>query len=335
MAAFSFINKKTLRRRFRKVLLLVARKNGKSTFAAAIMLYMLVADGEGGAEIYSIATKKDQAKIVFNEARNMIRQSPELRELIVKHRTDLEFVQTFSKFEPLASDTDGLDGLNSHGVTIDELHAIKGMDLYELMEQSMSAREQPMLLMTTTAGTLRESIYDERYDYAKKVAEWQPGYHDDEFLPLLYELDNVEEWTDPECWIKPNPGLGTIKSVDYLKGMVESAKRSPKKIAGVLCKDFNMRQNSEGSWLSYQDVKNSLRFDMPEVRDTYAIGGVDLSSTSDLTCATILVVKNGRSYVMQKYFIPEEVVERKVKEDGIRYDLYEKDGWVSFRKAIS
>lgn len=330
MAAFSFINKKTLRRRFRKVLLLVARKNGKSTFAAAIMLYMLVADGEGGAEIYSIATKKDQAKIVFNEARNMIRQSPELRELIVKHRTDIEFVQTFSKFEPLASDTDGLDGLNSHGVTIDELHAIKGMDLYELMEQSMSAREQPMLLMTTTAGTLRESIYDERYDYAKKVAEWQPGYHDDEFLPLLYELDNVEEWTDPECWIKPNPGLGTIKSVDYLKGMVESAKRSPKKIAGVLCKDFNMRQNSEGSWLSYQDVKNSLRFDMSEVRDTYAIGGVDLSSTSDLTCATILVVKNGRSYVMQKYFIPEEVVERKVKEDGIRYDLYEKDGWVSF-----
>lgn len=330
MAAFSFVNKKTGKRRFRKVLLLVARKNGKSTFAAAIMLYLLVADGEGGAEIYSIATKKDQAKIVFNEARNMIRQSTELRELIVKHRTDLEFVQTFSKFEPLASDTDGLDGLNSHGVTIDELHAIKGMDLYELMEQSMSAREQPMLLMTTTAGTLRESIYDERYDYAKRVAEWQPGFHDDEFLPLLYELDSVDEWTDPKCWIKSNPGLGTIKGLDYLTKIVDEAKRSPKKIPGVLCKDFNMRQTSEGSWLNYQEVKNTLKFDISAIRDTYAVGGVDLSSTSDLTCATILVVKHGMSYVLQQYFIPEDVVERKVREDGIRYDIYEKDGWVTF-----
>ena len=330
MAAFSFVNKKTGKRRFKKVLLLVARKNGKSTFAACIMLYLLIGDGEGGAEIYSIATKKDQAKIVFNEARNMIRQSPELQKVITLHRTDIEFNATFAKFEALASDTNGLDGLNSHGVTIDELHAIKGMELYELMEQSMSSREQPMLLMTTTAGTLRESIYDERYDYAKRVAAWQPGYHDDEFLPLLYELDDINEWTKPECWVKSNPGLGSIKSLDYLSKIVAEARRSPRKISGVLCKDFNMRQSSEGSWLNYADVKNALKFDMSEVRDTYAIGGVDLSSTSDLTCATILVVKEKMSYVMQMYFIPEDVAEQKIKEDGIRYDLYEKEGWVTF-----
>ena len=330
MAAFSFVSKKTGKRRFRKVLLLVARKNGKSTLAAAIMLYLLIADGEGGAEIYSIATKRDQAKIVFNEARNMIRQSEELREIITLHRTDIEFSNSFSKFEALASDTNGLDGLNSHGVTIDELHAIKGMELYELMEQSMSSREQPMLFMTTTAGTLRESIYDERYDYAKRVAEWQPGFHDDEFLPLLYELDSDEEWTDPECWIKANPGLGSIKKMDYLVKAVAEAQRSPRKISGVMCKDFNRRQSSEGSWLSFQEVKNRLKFEMSDIRDTYAIGGVDLSSTSDLTCATILVVKEKMAYVLQKYFIPEDVVEKKIKDDGIRYDLYEKAGWVTF-----
>lgn len=331
-AMFGFINKKTGKRRFKKVLFLMARKNGKSTFAAAIMLYLLIADGEGGAEIFSVATKKDQARIIFNEARNMIRQSPELAAIVKRHRTDIEFLATFSKFEPVSSDADTLDGLNAHGVAIDELHAIKGIELYEVMEQSMSAREQPLLLMTTTAGTVRESIYDERYDYAVKVAEWQEGYQDDEFLPLLYELDSVEEWRDPKAWIKANPGLGTIKSLDYMKSQVQTAIRSPRRLVGVLCKDFNMRQATAGSWITFEEAKNDATFSLEEISGCYAVGGVDLSSTTDLTCATCLIYKAETEtyYVLQHYFIPGDVAEQKIKDDKVPYDLWEKRNLITY-----
>lgn len=330
---FGFIDKTTGLRRFKKAFFLVARKNGKSTMAAAIMLYMLIADGEGGAEIYSVATKKDQAKIIFREACNMVRQSPELAQIIRKHKTDIEFVDTFSRFEPLSADANTLDGLNSHGVSIDELHAIKGMELYEVMEQSMSARQQAVLLMTTTAGTVRESIYDERYEYAAKVAEWQTGYKDDEFLPILYELDHKNEWTNPKAWPKANPGLGSIKKHEYLSKKVTVAKRSPRLLPGLLTKDFNIRSTDVTTWITYQAAVNQTVVGMDFLRDSYAIGGCDLSSTTDLTCATVLIRKpdDKHYYVLQQYFIPQSKIDQldHTSTKEAPYRIWAEDGWLT------
>jgi phage terminase large subunit-like protein len=327
-ALFGFVHKETGIRRFKEAFFLVARKNGKSTMLSGLILYMLVADGEGGSECYSCATKKDQAKIVFNEAVNMVRQSPDLGKHLRKRKTDIYFPMTFGKFEALASDSNSLDGLNSHFVVIDELHAIKDRNLYEVMKQSMSARRQPLLTIITTAGTVRENIFDDMYSYAASVAD---GLIDDpRFLPILYELDNREEWTDYRCWEKANPGLGTIKKVDDLSEKVERAKNNQKDLPGILCKDFNIRDTVAGTWLTFDEIRNDAIFEIEELTNTYAIGGVDLSSTTDLTCATLILKKPGREtfYVIQKYFIPEDTLEQKVREDKIPYDIWAKNGLV-------
>lgn len=306
---FGFLEKETGFRRFRETLFLCGRKNGKSTLLSGIALYMLIADGEGAAEIYSVATKKDQAKKVLTEAVNMIKQSPELRAVVKKRRNDVYFPATSSVFEALASDSNTLDGLNSHAVIIDELHAIRDRNLYEVMKQSTSSRRQPLVVMITTAGTVRECIFDDMYKYASDVADGI--IQDDVFLPVLYELDAREEWTDPSAWFKANPGLGVIKQFKTLVQFVERAKNNPADLPGVLCKDFNIRENSAASWLSFEEINNTATFDMSEVENTYAIGGCDLSATTDLTCATLLIRKPGTEtiYVLQKYFLPETRVE--------------------------
>lgn len=306
---FGFLEKETGFRRFRETLFLCGRKNGKSTLLSGIALYMLIADGEGAAEIYSVATKKDQAKKVLTEAVNMIKQSPELRAVVKKRRNDVYFPATSSVFEALASDSNTLDGLNSHAVIIDELHAIRDRNLYEVMKQSTSSRRQPLVVMITTAGTVRECIFDDMYKYASDVADGI--IQDDVFLPVLYELDAREEWTDPSAWFKANPGLGVIKQFKTLVQFVERAKKNPADLPGVLCKDFNIRENSAASWLSFEEINNTATFEMSEVENTYAIGGCDLSATTDLTCATLLIRKPGTEtiYVLQKYFLPETRVE--------------------------
>lgn len=328
-ALFGFVHKDTGVRRFKETLFLVARKNGKSTLLSGIALYLLVADGEGGPEVYSVASKKDQSRIVFSESVNMVKQSPELSKHLRKRKTDVYFPLTFGKFEPLASDSNTLDGLNSHGVIIDELHAIKDRNLYEVMKQSMSARRQPLLIMITTSGTVRECIYDDMYSYACKVADGV--LQDDRFLPILYELDSREEWTDWKCWQKANPGLGTIKKLDDLTEKVERAKGNPKDLPGVLCKDFNIRDTVDGMWLTFDDVNNEETFKIEEFKGCYAIGGADLSSTTDLTCATLIFMQpnSDKKYVLQQYFIPEEYLSKKVIEDKIPYDKWKDIGLVT------
>lgn len=202
-ALFGFVYRDTGLRRFNETMFLVGRKNGKTTMLSAIALYMMIADGEGSAECYSVATKKDQASKAFKSACAMRSQSPEIRALINKRRTDMYMPTTFSSFEPLSSDSDTLDGLNSHLVIIDELHAIKDRNLYEVMKQSTSSRRQPLVVMITTAGTVRECIFDDMYDYANNVLDGI--IKNDSFLPVLYELDKKEEWLDIKCWQKANP----------------------------------------------------------------------------------------------------------------------------------
>lgn len=309
-ALFGFINKETGFRRFRETMFLVGRKNGKSTLLAGIGLYLLVADYEGAAEIYSVATKKDQASKVLTEAHNMVKQSPELRAVIRKRRNDLYFETTSSKFEALASDSNTLDGLNSHAVIIDELHAIRDRNLYDVMKQSTSSRNQPLVVMITTAGTVRECIFDNRYEYACKIADGEIVV--DDFLPILYELDAREEWTNPQMWVKANPGLGTIKKWETLAKFVQQAKDDPGFLPTVLCKDFNIRESESVVWLSYSQIKNLATFDMADIFDTYAIGGCDLSATTDLTCATLMIRKRGDMtiYVIQHYFLPQSKIDK-------------------------
>lgn len=202
-ALFGFLNRDTGTRRFNETMFLVGRKNGKTTMLSAIALYMMIADGEGSAECYSVATKKDQAAKAFKSAVAMRAQSPEIRAVVNKRRTDMYMPSTFSSFEPLSSDSDTLDGLNSHLVIIDELHAIKDRNLYEVMKQSTSSRRQALVVMITTAGTVRECIFDDIYHYANNVLDGT--VKNDAFLPVLYELDKTEEWQDIKCWAKANP----------------------------------------------------------------------------------------------------------------------------------
>ena len=289
---------------------LVGRKNGKSTLLAGIGLYLLVADYEGAAEIYSVATKKDQASKVLTEAHNMVKQSPELRAVIRKRRNDLYFEATSSKFEALASDSNTLDGLNSHAVIIDELHAIRDRNLYDVMKQSTSSRNQPLVVMITTAGTVRECIFDNMYEYACRIADGELEV--DDFLPILYELDSRDEWTNPQMWIKANPGLGTIKKWETLAKFVQQAKDDPGFLPTVLCKDFNIRESESTVWLSFNQIKNLATFEMADVFDTYAVGGCDLSATIDLTCATLMIRKRGDNtiYVIQHYFLPQAKIDK-------------------------
>lgn len=321
-ALYGFIDRGTGCRQYRESFFLVARKNGKSTMLAGLALYMLTSDGEGGAEVYSTATKYAQARLLFDEAHNMVKQSPALAKHFRKRKNDLYFDRTMSKFQPLARNSDTLDGLNASFVIMDELHGVKDRNLYEVMRQSMAARRQPLLVMITTAGTVRECIYDDMYSYAASVADG--AVSDPHFLPVLYELDDRSEWTDPAAWIKANPALGTIKKLDDLTAKVERAKQNRNELSGVLCKEFNVRETVKTAWLSFDDINNETTFDLEDFRGGYCIGGVDLSITTDLTCASLLLMKRGddRKYITQMYWIPADRLQERVQQDKIPYDKW-------------
>lgn len=330
-ALFGFIDERG-NRKYKEAFFYVARKNGKSTLLAGLALYCLVADGEAGAECYSLATKLDQAKLIFNEAVNMVKQSPDLSALIKKRQTDLYFAQTFSKFQPLSKNSNTLDGLNCHFCAIDELHSIKDRNQYEVLKQSQSARRQPLLVMITTAGTLRESIFDDMYAYAVGVAD---GTIEDEgFLPILYELDNRAEWQEPANWIKANPALGTIKKIEDLRAKVKRAAQSPKDLTGLLTKDFNVICNTGAAWLTFEEIENKAKFDLAQFKGKYAIGGVDLSMARDLTCATLVMIDSQeKKYVTQMYWLPEDGFYKKVEEEKIPYDQWQEQGYLRLCKG--
>lgn len=325
-AAFGFIDENG-KRKYRKVIFFVARKNGKSVLDSALATYMLTADHEGGAEVYSVATKRDQSKIVWEETKRMIRKSPELAKRIRCLVGGIYYDHNDSYFRALAADSNSLDGLNSHLVIADEVHAWKDKNLLDVMYDSMSAREQPMLLETSTMGTIRESVFDNEYDYCQGVLDGT--IQDETILPVIYELDRPDEWQDEKKWYKANPGLGTIKNIKDLRDKVERAKNNPIELTNLLCKDFNIRQNDQDKWITFDIADNQEKFTIEEVQDTYAVGGVDLSSTTDLTCATLIVVKHNKKYVLQQYFIPQERLDFKIRDDKIPYDIWEKRGLVT------
>ncbi|HDR4862304.1 TPA: terminase large subunit [Bacillus cereus] len=326
-ALFGFVHKIDGIRKYREFMLIVARKNGKSAWGSAIALYLMVADNEPGPEIVSAATKKDQAKIIWSEAKRMVKKSPVLSKRI---RTLVaEMISDFNdgSFKPLSSDSNTLDGLNVHCSLIDELHAIEDKNLYDVIVDGMTAREQPISIITTTAGTVREGIFDIKYEEAERIINGYDdpdGYKDERVLPIIYELDKREEWTEESCWQKANPGLGTIKNLDQLRSKVEKAKANPMLVKNLLTKDFNIRETSTEAWLTFEQLNNVAKFDIGELKPSYGIGGCDLSSTTDLTAAKVIFMlpDDPNIYVKQMYWLPEDLLEQRSKEDQIPYDLW-------------
>lgn len=330
-ATFGFIHKIDGTRKYREVLLVVARKNGKSTIASGIGLYLQIADNEPGAEVYACATKKDQAKLVWLEAKRMVNKSPALRKRIKPLVSELVSNWNDSSFKPLGSDSETLDGLNVHGAMMDEIHAWKDKNLYDVIVDGTSSREQPLIVMITTAGTVREAVYDQKYEEAEMLLNGfddPDGYKDDRFLPIIYELDKRDEWPDPEAWPKANPGLGTIKKIDQLETKVNKAKANPMLVKNLLTKDFNIRETSAEAWMSFEDLNNTATFEVRELGLRYGIGGADLSDTTDLTAAKVIAMRRGdpNIYVLQMYWLPEDLLEQRSKEDKIPYDIWHQRG---------
>lgn len=326
-ATFGIVHKIDGTRKFQEVLLVVARKNGKSTLAAAIGLYMQIADGEPGSEVYACATKKDQAKIIWLEAKRMVKKSPVLLKRIKPLVAEMTAEFNDSFFKPLGSDSDTLDGLNVHAALLDEIHAWKDKNLYDVIVDGTTAREQPLIFITTTAGTVRECVFDLKYDEAEMVIngyEDEAGYKNERLLPIIYELDSRDEWTDIENAYKANPGLGTIKKIDQLQAKINKAKANPILVKNLLCKDFNIRETTAEAWLPFEVILNKETFALQDLKPKYGIGGTDLSSTTDLTAAKVLfmVPEDQRIYVLQMYWLPEDLLEQRVKEDKIRYDIW-------------
>jgi len=327
-AIFGFVDDNDLRQ-YNEALTIEGRKNGKTTEMSAVALDMLVNDGEGAPEIYNIATALDQAKKGFNEALKMVKQSPDLSRNIKKRQSDLYFAYNLGFIKALASNSNSLDGLNGHLITIDELSAIKNRDIYDLMKQSMSSRSQPLLFCITTNGFVRDNIFDSQYDYACGVLDGT--IKDNKFLPFIYELDDIKEWDKPDKWIKANPGLGTIKRIDFLTECVEKAKKDPAFKPTVLVKDFNLKQNSASAWLRWEELNNKQTFDY---KFRYCIGGMDAADSVDLNAAKAICQRPGDDnlYIKQMYWIPETVLD-KIGADGSRrerdnapYDLWVKQG---------
>ena len=334
---FGWLEKETNRRRFREYFFEVARKHGKSFLSGCIAVYMLVADGEAGAEIYSAATKLDQAKIIYNVAKNIVDQNPDLKALVKSTREGLSFKMTRSMMKPLPNESKSLDGLNIHYAALDEIHEYRDRNMYDVLRQGMKARKQPLMGCITTSGFRREGLYDNLHDYAVNVAKGV--IEDNRLLPIVYKLDDVDEWKEPHAWMKANPGLGTIKSIVQLADDVERAKNDASYLPTLLVKDFDMKQNETTAWLSMNVIINEEVVDMEYLSHSYAIAGCDLSSTLDLTCSTLIIQKpdDAKLYVLQQYFIPQakaDAVDTSNAQEA-PYKLWAEQGWLTICEGAS
>lgn len=328
-ALFGFVDDNNIRQ-YNECLIIEGRKNGKTSETATVEIDMLCNDEEGSPQIYNLATQREQATLGFNACYKMIQKSPYLKKHIRKRASDLYFSYNLGFIKALASETGSLDGLDIHCAVIDELAAIKKRDIYDLIKQAMGARLQPLLFTITTNGFVRNNIFDAQYEYAAKIIN---GIEKDEhFLPFVYELDSLEEWDKEECWIKANPGLGTIKSIDYLRQMVDKAKADSTFKPTVIVKDFNLKENPQSRWLSYKDAFNDKK--IPKYSYRYFIGGMDAADCVDLNAAKAIFQKPGdeKIYVKSMYWIPQSVIDEQEQKgnrngkDNIPYNLWISQG---------
>jgi phage terminase large subunit-like protein len=270
------------RRRFRVAWVEVARKNGKTTLIYPAGLYGLVCDGEPGAEVYSVATKRDQARISFNLARAAVGKVPDLAEVVTRYRLEMQADDGLSKFEPLSADADTLDGLSPSTVLADEIHKWRGRDLWDVIETGMGARSQPLLWATTTAGDEgEEAVYGQEHNYSVQVLEGT--VEDDSRFAYVATLDAGDEWTDPAVWVKANPNLGVSVQADEIAGQVAKAKASPAAANAVKRLRLNVRTQDADCWIPLQlwDAARSDRLTREAMKGFPCYSALDLASTTD------------------------------------------------------
>jgi phage terminase large subunit-like protein len=319
------------KRQYREVLWIMGRKNGKTALASAVELDLLINDDEGAPEVYNVATAHDQAAKGFNNAWRMVMTSPALGRHVRKRVSDLYCDLNMGSIKALSANTIHLDGLDISGAIVDELAAMKNRDLYDLTIQGTSARRQPLVLEITTNGFVRNGIFDAQYEYAVKWLDGQAtGEKAERFIAFIYELDEREEWQDESAWIKANPGLGTIKSLNSLRQNVSKAKDDPTFLPTLLVKDFNLIENQSQAWLTWAEIHNDETFDPADGSFSYAVLGVDASDTTDLTAACLLMMRPGdeRIYALHMAWIPLRALEQAEAEgrrggrDGVPYDAW-------------
>lgn len=329
-AIFGIVREDGLRQ-FREVIIIVARKNGKSLFASAIMAYIAFLDKEYGAEIYCLAPKLEQANIVFDSFYQTVSKEQELLDLCKKRRTDIYIDLNNTIIKPLAFSDKKSDGLNPHLAVCDEIASWSGqagLRMYEVIKSALGARTQPMILSISTAGYVNDSIYDELM--LRATSFLNGSSEETQLLPFLYMIDDIELWDSIEELEKSNPNLGVSVSKEYLLEEIRIAKGSLSKRAEFITKYCNLKQNSSQAWLTYELVDSAGKkdFTLDDFRESYCVGGIDLSQTTDLTCASIVIEKNGEEYVFSQFFMPKNKLQELIDLDKVPYDVYVKQGYL-------
>lgn len=316
-------------RQFREVLIIVGRKNGKSLFAAAIIAYCVYLDGEYGAKVYCVAPKLDQADLVYNAFRNIVEMDEELDAITKSRKSDLYVAESKSSIKKIAFNYKKADGFNPHLTICDEISSWageQGLRQYDVMKSALGARKQPLLVSISTAGYVNDGTYDE---LVKRATRFLKGDSKETRLaPFLYVIDDPDKWNDLNELQKSNPNLGVSVSVDYMLEEIAIAEGSLSKKAEFLTKYCNIKQNSSTAWLDTRDIEKCCGDPIkPEdLAHSYAVAGIDLSRTTDLTFATCIVEKDGRLNVLAKAFMPREKIEDATARDGIPYSIYVKRG---------
>lgn len=317
-------------RQFRTAFVFLPRKNGKSTLAAGIALYMLCADGEAGAEVYSAANDRDQARIVFDTARRMVEASPVLRKHLQVYKNVIVHEKSSSFYKVISADAYTKHGYNAHCVIYDELHAAKDRELWDVLSTSTAARTQPLVFVITTAGTSFNSICYELYDYALKVRDGI--IKDDRFFSLIYQAERDDDWQSEETWKKANPSLGETLSVEYLKERAEQAKHMPTAQASFKRLHLNIWVNEQNKWI---DMKLWDENDKGKVDDEYLAklpcwAGLDISAVSDIT-AFVMIFKDddGTIHVKPRFFAPLSKIKDEANKLREQYRAWAEEGYLT------
>ena len=326
---------------FREIFIVIGRKNGKSLFASAIIAYMVYLEPEYGQEIYCLAPKLDQATLVYDGFYKMVQAEDELNELAKKRRSDIYYEDTNSFVKPIAFNAKKSDGFNPQLVVCDEMAAWSGdagLKQYEVMKSALGARRQPMILSISTAGYINDSIYDE---LMKRSTSFLKGNSKERrLLPFLYMIDDVEiqdgdgniieKWKDIEELKKANPNMGVSVPESFFMDELAVAETSLSKKAEFLTKYCNIKQNSAIAWLEYMTVDGAgVEKTLEDFRDCYAVGGIDLSQTTDLTAASVVIERDGVLYAFTQFFMPRGRVETLQATDGVPYDIFVKKGLIT------
>lgn len=324
-------------RRFQKAYVEIARKNGKTEFAAAIGVVMMVFDGEAAAEVYSAATMRDQAKICWDAARSMINElkkdSPAMNKMIDVYRNSIMVKSTDSKFQALTSEDSTLDGLSPHCGIIDEYHAHKSSDLLEVIETGMGARIQPLLLVITTAGFNKAGPCFQLRNVIIEVLKGRKK--DDSTFGIIFTLDDPDKWHDPAEWIKANPNIGKAPYWDYMRNQYTKAvNEGAMKQIQFLTKNLNIWTNTGTTWIADKHIRKTRKaFTLEDLRGMPAYGGLDLASNKDIAALRFCIPMDGKLYFWGRYYLPEETCIQRSKGDGVAYQQWADDGYITLTEG--